>query len=212
MPAIKQAAETIKQKDTEERLRKKARKSIIALSCDWNHDKNLRRKYYWGHIMNKKKAELYTRWQKETPNFIPRKFRPKKSPGEIPEISKLNVKNAQEMIEYNIQEMRIFTNVHGKRFEDIDKQMFTKIDELNLDQDIKEKIKEIWSEETEESQDKSLQLWQKKENFLSRKRHEELQLGLEQCQFAETTWDEVLKCRSSKSKLKVNKSQIYRNC
>lgn len=209
LKSINQAAETIKQKDIDSGIEKRARKSITSLSCDWNHDKNMRRKHYWGYIMNKKKADLYQRWQEETPEFIPRKFRPKKSPGEIPEVSEINVQNAQKRVGFNISEMQIFTDIHLKKFEDIDKQMFAKIDELNLDEATKDKVKEIWSEETEENQHKSLQLWQKKENFLSRKRHEEMQLGLEKCQFAETTWDYVLKHRSRQSKVKFNNQRPH---
>lgn len=197
LQSIKEAAETIKYKNKEEKAVKKARKYKNLNFTDWNKASEMRRKYNWGHVMNKKKAELYTRWQEETPQFIPRKFRPKKSPGEIPEITKMNIEHAYNLVDYNIKEMHVFAAYHEEKLKDIDVQMCSKIDASNLDEDVKGKTKDLWYEETEDSQDKSLNLWQKKENFLSKKRHEELELGLEKCQLSEITWDEVLKSRAN---------------
>lgn len=201
LKSMKEATEAFKNKEKEEVLKKEAQRFKQKHIDGWNEALNQRKKRYWSHIMNKNKADLYTRWQKTTPDFIPKKYRPKHVPSDPVEVKSIKINDAKKQMMSNIEEMRIYAGVHQEKFMEIDGQMAEEIDQMPLiKQDIKTKMKELWHEEAEINQQKSIQIWYSKEKFLLKKRHEELQLGVEKCQFSEITWQEILKHRSLKRK------------
>ena len=141
--------------------------------ADWTDALNQRKRGYWNYILNKNKRSLYTEWQLEDPSFLPMKFRPKFSSTLDPRVLELRRTGAFDDYKRNVDEMKIYEEKHKKKFQSIDQQMKEKILGLSPNRLATEEAQRLWLKETAEQEARSIQLWDKKERFLRRKKHEE---------------------------------------
>ena len=95
------------------------------------------------------------------------KFRPKLSKTLDPAVLELRLLGGHENYNYkrNVNELKIYEEKHKKKFQ-----------QLVMRSHKKSKV--FWIEETAEQEARSVQLWNKKERFLRRKKHEESQQTL----------------------------------
>ena len=153
--------------------------SLIALSllseilADWTDALNQRKRGYWNYILNKNKRSLYSEWQQEDPSFLPMKFRPKFSNTLDPQVLELRRMGAFDDYKRNVEEMKIYEEKHQKKFQSIDQQMKEKILGLSSNRLATQEAQNLWLKDTAEQEARSIQLWNKKERFLRRKKHEE---------------------------------------
>ena len=97
--------------------------------------------------------------------------------------------------------MEIFSEKHKEILINIDQKMADRIDQLEIDTLCKIRLKQVWTEDSRSEELKSDLIWQKKENFLKKKRHSELQNG--DTQICTKTWEEVLQERNKFKKKKT---------
>ena len=143
--------------------------------AEWTDALNHRRRGYWNYILNRNKRSLYQEWQQQDPSFLPMKFRPKLSDTLDPGVTELRLQGGYENYRRNINELKIYEEKHKKKFQQLDHEIARKIERLAPDDLTAKKALEFWIEETAEQEARSVQLWNKKERFLRRKKHEESQ-------------------------------------
>ena len=119
------------------------------------------------------KRSLYSEWQKEDPSFLPMKFCPKFSNTVDPQVLELRMLGAFDDYKRNVNEMKIYEEKHKKKFQSIDQQMNEKILGLSSNRLATQEAQNLWLKDTAEQEARSIQLWNKKERFLRRKKHEE---------------------------------------
>ena len=141
--------------------------------ADWTDALNQRKRGYWNYILNKNKRSLYSEWQQEDPSFLPMKFRPKFSNTLDPQVLELRRMGAFDDYKRNVEEMKIYEEKHQKKFQSIDQQMKEKILGLSSNRLATQEAQNLWLKDTAEQEARSIQLWNKKERFLRRKKHEE---------------------------------------
>ena len=131
--------------------------------------------------MNRNKGGLYKAWQEEDPQFLPMKFRPKIQKNDNPQITDLRLQEAFEKYKRNTKELKIFEENHEKPFRDVDREITTMIHEITGTTEqqglLTERLNEMWYSETSDQEYRSLEIWNKKERFLIRKKYEEIKNG-----------------------------------
>ena len=73
--------------------------------------------------------------------------------------------------------MKIYEEKHKKKFQSIDQQIREKIHGLSSNRLATQEALNLWLKDTAEQEARSVQLWNKKERFLRRKKHEESTLN-----------------------------------
>lgn len=174
--SVKNAAKIIESKNAEEIQTTEALKLKRRMSVEWSECMNDRKKSFWHFILNRRKRLLYTKWSEETPQFLPRKFRPK-FPNNKPEIAKIRLREAHQKYHNNIQEMKIYEESHLEKFKSYDDRIMCRIDMFEIEPEVKNKLQDLWFTDTTNQEQHSLSIWTKKERFLSKKKHEELASG-----------------------------------
>ena len=158
----------------------KLKRSILA---DWNDALNRRRRAYWNFIMNRNKGRLYKTWQQNDPQFLPMKFRPKIQETDSPQIQDLRLQEAFDKYKRNIKELKLFEDKHSETFKNVDEEIMAKIDKSTSATGkydlLKEELKQMWHSETSDQEHRSIEIWNKKERFLIRKKYEEMKNGSE---------------------------------
>ena len=101
------------------------------------------------------------------------KFRPKFSNTLDPQVLELRRMGAFDDYKRNVEEMKIYEEKHQKKFKSIDQQMKEKILGLSSNRLATQEAQNLWLKDTAEQEARSIQLWNKKERFLRRKKHEE---------------------------------------
>lgn len=198
LESIEEAAKFLKKKELQQENEKEARKIKRKHMTEWNENLQKRKKRFWHSIQNGNKAKLYTQWAEETPDFLPRKFRPKYISNENPEITKVRVKEAHQKYRFNIEEMEIYAKVHDDKVQEIEQKMSLWTNTLDATQQIKHAVQDQWITDTQRDEAKSLDIWSRKESFLSRKRHEELNSG--NFELVDETWSEFISSRKTRKK------------
>ena len=162
---------------TEDKKHDDAKQQALALKnsmlAEWTDALNHRRRGYWNYILNKNKRSLYQEWQNEDPSFLPLKFRPKISNSTDQQVRELRIEGAHDCYRRNIDEMKIYEEKHKKKFLEVDHSIENSIQNATSDKLIAQFTKQLWTNDTKEQEARSLQIWNKKERFLRRKKHEE---------------------------------------
>ena len=169
----------------------------------WNNALKARKQRFWHALMNGNKAILYKKWSHETPDFIPRKFRPKFVQGEDPEITKLKIDRAKQDFRSNIHELETFSKIHQDKLGIIEEDMAQHIIDISPNNEVHGQLTELWRTEAAENEEKSVQIWNVKERFLNKKRHEEILSN--NYLLADETWQELLQNRGLKQKKKIKR-------
>ena len=203
--AVIQAAELIKSTEEKNRTREKAVKLKQENIILWDNALKERKQRFWHTLMNANKSRLYTRWDQETPEFIPRKFRPKLVLGENPEITEIRIGRAKHEFRSNILQMETYSTIHRKKLEVVEESMTQFIADISPTTAVKEELTELWRMEVAESEEKSVQIWNMKERFLNKKRHDEMLNN--SYQLADETWQEVLQNKSTNNRIKFKKKK-----
>ena len=149
---------------------KQLKRSVLA---DWNDSINSRRRGHWNYILNRNKQTLYRRWQQEDPTYLPLKFRPRTHPTTDSNISAIKHALAYQNYSKNIEEMAVYELTHQQRYIQIDNDMAHRINTLTDDDLVRSKLLHLWSTDTADQEARSIQIWNKKERFLIRKKYEE---------------------------------------
>ena len=166
--------ETVR-KTTDSTAEKQALLLKREILADWNDSLNNRRRGHWNYLQNKSKQALYQRWQKEDPAFLPLKFRPHLSPNTDHQVRNLKLQAAYQSYNNSIKEMGIYEATHKSRYKEIDSKMIDTFQKLSADSLIQQKLTELWNTDTANQEARSIQIWNKKERFLNRKKHEDSQ-------------------------------------
>ena len=185
---LQKSTENEASRKQEEDVKQQAHLIKRKILADWTDALNQRKRGYWNHILNKNKRSLYSEWQKEDPSFLPMKFRPKFSNTVDPQVLELRMLGAFDDYKRNVDEMKIYEEKHKKKFQSIDQQMNEKILGLSSNRLATQEAQNLWLKDTAEQEARSIQLWNKKERFLRRKKHEETTPSSAVPTFSETNY------------------------
>lgn len=166
----------VKEKQEEE-LISSCEKIKLDIYLPWNEHLKLRKKAYWNYIKNAKKANLYTDWANNYPEFLPLKYRPKYISNEPLECKKSRIDTAKYAYKNDIAAMKNYSEVHQLRFRKIDDDMRLLISESCSTDNQLDKLTEFWGSETKSLEIISIKQWQRNEDFLRKKKHEEEKVG-----------------------------------
>lgn len=175
---LKEVRDSLKLKKEKEEVKEKARTLKISVSAEWNEAVNNRKKSYWNFIMNRNKAKLYQRWAEESPEFLPKKFRPKRIKDEDRSATELRIKQARSDYINNISLLKRYEKIHDEKCRTSDERMIEKINSMtNHDLEVRRHLSNLWWEEIASEESRSLSMWNKRERFLNKMKHEELKAG-----------------------------------
>ena len=176
----------------------KCRKFKSQNSLCWNDTLNKRKQGYWNFVKNQKKAELYDIWRTDTPNYLPLKYRPKRLENEIPQYTQSRITEAKLKYNNDITIMKAYATNHEQKYKNLDKSMMKIIFDLTHYDDERNKLMEMWENDTRKQEEHSNQLWFKKEKFLKDKKHEDQQNG--DSLMTQVSWNERLQQKTNKRK------------
>ena len=128
--------------------------------------------------MNRNKAKLYQRWAEESPEFLPKKFRPKRIKDEDRSATELRIKQARSDYINNISLLKRYEKIHDEKCRTSDERMIEKINSMtNHDLEVRRHLSNLWWEEIASEESRSLSMWNKRERFLNKMKQEELKAG-----------------------------------
>ena len=118
------------------------------------------------------------------------KYKPKRIHGELPELTHSRLKEAYFRYENDTKLMMEYAKVHQTRFSEVDGRMTEIIRQSSKSKDEISTLLEMWKSDTTDLENTSAQLWINHENFLTRKKHEDLVRN--QLALTDSTWHEQL--------------------
>ena len=130
-----------------------------------------------------------------SPNFLPLKYRPKKIPGETTNHTSLKLQEAHFKFQNDTELMSEYSDTHSSRMTEVDRDMTSLITSSCKRKEEIDKLLDDWKEDTRKEECLSLQVWDRHENFLRRKKHED---EVNKCYSTSVlTWDDLLSQRYS---------------
>ena len=197
--ATKRATETVVEScaNIQDKLEKNHETKVTKKLCElliqgheitWKRLINNRAISYWHGLQNYEKARLYQEWIEFCPDYLPLKYRPRvnESDNELAISQKL----AAAMTRYqdDIALMTTYSVQHEDKVEEYELEAKALIEEMAEGQeDIVSALTDIWRDQCAINMAKSRQLWQKREDFLNKKKFEEE--ANNNCQTVEENWD-----------------------
>ena len=70
--------------------------------------------------------------------------------------------------------MVVYEKTHYEKFKSYDERIIRRIELLSADITVQKALQDLWHTETADQEIHSLNIWTRKERFLSKKRHEDL--------------------------------------
>ena len=196
--ATKRATETVVVScaSIQQQLEKNQEKKMTEKMCEqliqgheisWTRLVNNRAISYWHGLQNYEKARLYREWIEFCPDYLPLKYRPRvnESDNELA----IDQKLAAAMTRYqdDIALMTTYSEQHEEKVEEYEREAETLIEEMAEGQeDIVSALTDIWRDRCAINMAKSRQLWQKREDFLNKKKFEEE--ANNNCQTVDENW------------------------
>lgn len=168
---------TMKRQQVHKDAETRAKKLKISISADWNEAMTARKKGYWNSIKSRNKARLYEQWTVNHPNFIPKKFRPKIVKNEDPQRTDGRIREARERYKSDTANLKTYEKIHYDKYTKVDSEMMKKMEELSTLPEVTENLKSMWWNQVAENENKSLEIWNRKERFLNSMKHKELISG-----------------------------------
>lgn len=187
-------------------LRNSCDKMKRGIQLEWDRCLKERKRKYWNALKNRSKADLYSTWQKDAPDFIPLKYRPKKIPGETSEYTERRISEARYRYANDTELMVHYSDSHANRVKEIDRHIADQIEAISKSDSERELLLGYWQADTARDEDTSRQVWDRHESFLRKKKHEdEVKMNI---QLASKTWQETLQERLISNRRKASKSQL----
>ena len=142
--------------DTKERARKIRNKIHIF----WSDSLSKRNELFWKRLHNQKDVELYEFYMQK--RFVPKKFRTK-LPGHCTEMEiELHGNSAMDRVNNEIIILKNRASEFKTQHEEIDNDVLQKIEIESTDPDVFTALKQLWVEDYETEEEKSLAISNKK--------------------------------------------------
>ena len=159
----------------------------------WSRNLSQRKKSFWHYCMNSSKANMYSQWIEDYPDYIPLKFKPKRIPNENQDATSHRVNKAREDYRSSVDLHKAYAASHEQKFKAVDSAVLGHIEKVTSLPEEQRILKEWWSDDTARCEHQSFQIWSKKENFFNRKRTEDIEN--DRSIFSKQTWDEITNSR-----------------
>jgi len=154
------------------------KKSLIKI---WKKSLNERKQAFWNSMKFTKISAIYENWLKQSTPVLPRKLRPINIPGEHEEDRAIRKENAIQNMK---SEIKIINN-KAERLSTLFKKIDSEMGEIfanGSEDDVLQKLQEMWQEACIREEEKSVQIWRKKEmwyNDYSKKYGSDIFVNLE---------------------------------
>ena len=146
-------------------LEKEAFRKRKEISKLWSRNLNDRKQNFWNAYKCEKYAEVYSRWITMDSPIFPRKFLIKEIEAEPIEDTKLRWDLAIQQFQTEISIILNKQTRYTEKYNAIDAEMVAGIQKISTER-IAEKLKEIWTRDIFKEEEKSRNLWHKKQEFL----------------------------------------------
>ena len=156
-----------------EKIEKKCKQIIAENSIIWKKRMNQRKISYWHCLQNALKAELYKDWQTNSPDYLPLKYRPKVNATDSDLILLMKSEEAEQKYADEIDTMLHYSHQHEERVLEIDEEVKTDIDGWSFSEEEQSCLLDLWTAEARKNETISQHLWDKRLDFLTKKKIEE---------------------------------------
>ena len=129
----------------------------------WRNNLNKRKMEYRNYLRNNETANIYSKWQRQEPPVIPKKFQPKPFVREKDQQTQIRLLLATDQMKSEMNIMKIKTEDYERQFKTTDLQMISDI--LQNSTRLQEIAKEEWKRQCNVEEERSKTLWlEKKKN------------------------------------------------
>ena len=159
-------------------LKDKCQKIKATFSMKWKNTLNSRRQAYFNYLRNSEKAELYSSWSEDSPNYLPLHLRPKIQSNERQDIIDTKVGEAKVKFNNAITTMKNSAEINRGKFNSYDSEMTVLIqNKTENDEACRLMLTEWWQRDCTEAENVSQEKWSNKKDFLNQKKNETTESG-----------------------------------
>ena len=154
--------------------KEKRRNDIKSKSCipSWRKKMKARKWSYYYHLKNKRTSEIYLEWYRSDDIILPKHLIPKRSKNDFEEEYAIKLKLAKEKMTHEVEIMSIRSRKYAQKFKSIDSEVQDNILIATLENHQKRKnLLEAWDEEYKAQEERSLNIWRLKEEFMFKKQY-----------------------------------------
>ena len=177
------------------------------ISLKWQDSLKQRRKSHWNYIKNENKASLYEEFLKQSPEYLPLKFRPKRIPNESESATNARIQQAQQSFKASIVVLKTYASDHLKKRDEVDKHIMELLASNADNIDEKSTLIEWWNNDTTKEEAISAQMWERDAAFMKKKKQEDIEQGTER--MTTKLWSDILKERASKTDSKRSTKNFH---
>ena len=131
---------------------------------EWGKLHKERRELYYKSMVQQEQAKIMEGWleiENGHPRYLMRKHRPTPIKGQSDAIYKCREDHAVASMICEIEEKKIYSHEHKKKYEEIDNKIISLCDEIT-DPNIQNKLKTMWQREVKNAENKGKEYWVKK--------------------------------------------------
>ena len=143
----------------------------------WKQSLNHRKQQFFHCIRNREKADLYTSWSTESPDFLPEHLRPKIRSNEREDVINTKVNEAKLIYNNKITVMKNTAEINKAKYTTVDEDMLKLIDDSTPDEESRSLIQSWWVQDCTKQEDFSHEVWQKRKEFLVSQKTQAIENG-----------------------------------
>lgn len=162
-------------KDNEEAAQKVLSSTM---SETWKELQNKRRDAFTKHNRNQELAVLYEEWQSESPDYLPKKFRPMKIRGNNSEVAEIRMNEAKSSFRSEVKMLKAHANNHLERLSTINEQAKDMINRSSGEDQCRETLYEKWSKESHDAEENVREKWISKRTYFIKLKEDDLANGV----------------------------------
>jgi hypothetical protein len=138
------------------------KKNIIMRT--WKRNLNERKQAFWNALKTENTVDIYKKWRRQDKTIVPRKFRIKEISGEDETERAIRENLALQKFDAEIALLETRSTRYTTRFQSIDVEMHQEIKKISSGE-IQTHLLEKWKKDTEQEEEKSKYIWNKKKIF-----------------------------------------------
>lgn len=156
-----------------------AQKVLTGTICEtWKELQDKRYDAFTKYNRNVELATLYAEWQSETPDYLPKKFRPIKIRGNNSKIAEIRMNEAKSSFQAEIKMLKVHADTQLERLNVVNEQAEELIIKSSEDDKCRDTLNKKWDKECRNAEEKIRRKWISKRDFFIKRREEDLANGV----------------------------------